>query len=227
MWVLLLLGLLPLAVFPTMLGGSDDSGADSSDDDGDGPAGSAEPGPDEDGFDWISDAEDAPARPIGQDAAAADPAEGEVEAEAPEGAPADFVPTTFALGIGDGVTIFGDFVPGEDSLEVHVDPEGPSAEVTSGVDEGGAWVQVRQGDALAEARFPGLSAPPLDDIHLVSGLLEPDLSDDDLPSEPPAEDPDEAGPLAPVTDDVDAPGGDDPAEEEAVLLPVMPPEEGR
>jgi hypothetical protein len=235
MWVLLLLGLLPLAVLPTMLGGPDGSGADSGDDDADSDAGSAEVGPGEDGFDWITDAEDDAAVPVPDRGGGTDPEAGEETDVASDDVPADpsdngppaFVATTFALGIGDGVATFADFVPGEDRLEIHVDPEGPTPEVTSGAIDGGAWVQVRQGETSAAALFPGLSAPPLGDVVLVSGVLEPDLSDDGPPEDPPADDPDQAGPLMPVTDDQDAPGGEDAEADEVVLMPVVPAEDGR
>lgn len=226
MWVLLLLGLLPLAILPSMLdGGSGGGGADDDDDsDSDESAASAGNGSDADGSGWMTYVESDPVLPASDPDPEVQPDSGD-DGEADDEQP-DFVATTFAMAPGDGIAAFADFVPGEDRLEIHVDPDGPEPELTSGLGADGAWVRVTQGDALAEARFPGLTEPPLGDIHLVSGMLDPDLSDD-LPSdtsEP--DDRDQAGPLLPVTDDVDEPGGADADDDSPVLSPVVPPEGG-
>ncbi len=227
MWVLLLLGLLPLAILPSMLdGGSGSGGAD--DDDSDDIAASAGfgPGSGPDALDdgWMPDTGTDPAPPM----PAPDPGV-PTDTEDGDGESPEFVATTFAMAPGDGSAAFADFVPGEDRLEFHLARNGPEPEMTSGQGEDGAWVRVAQGDAMAEARFPGLTEPPLDDIHLVSGVLEPDLADDlsTDPSDPDdPDDPDQAGPLVPVTDDVDAPGDPDADDDAPVLSPVLPPEGG-
>jgi hypothetical protein len=220
MWVLLLLGLLPLAILPSMLDGvSGGGGAD--DDDSDDNAALAETVSDSMDGGWMPDAGPEPA-PTAPDPGLEAPADSGEEGDEPP----DFVATTFAMAPGDGIVAFADFVPGEDRVEFHIDPNGPEPELTSGQGGDGAWVRVAQGDAMAEARFPGLTEPPLGDIHLVSGVLDPDLSDD-LPtdaSEP--DDADQAAPLLPVTDDVDEPGGADPDNGAPVLSPVVPSEGG-
>lgn len=226
MWVLLLLGLLPLAVLPTMLGNGPQDG-DAAGDDDDGDAGQA-------GDVWPDDAlqddgwwngEGPPVAADAQhtaDVAMADPDGPEDGAEDPP----PFQPATFVLAPGDGVATFAGFQPGADRVEVHVDPEGPPPEMTSGQDDGGSWVRVTQGEAVAEARFPDLAEPPTDDIHLVAEPLEPDLSDDTAGNGGSDGGSDGGGDaaLSPVTDDADAPGAaaddDGPA-----LQPVVPPEE--
>ncbi len=244
MWVLLLLGLLPLAVLPTMLdGGADQDGADDDGNDGDAdmvPAGTVSGVW---GAGWVADADPDGAASGGAAPESADAGEAPAAAAAgpaqdagPEADDADAgpdpVPTSFAMAPGDGVATFSDFIPGVDSVEFHVDPQGAEPALASGADAGGSWVRVTQGDDFAEARFPGLTEPPLQDVHLVSGVLEPDLSDDAPPAPDPADPPpeDEAPPLAPVVDDADlpaAPGdGDEDGDGGTVLAPVVPEEGG-
>jgi hypothetical protein len=226
MWVLLLLGLLPLAVLPTMLGGGPQDG-DATDDD-DGPSGFGPPDDVLAGGYWPDDTA------LGDDA-------GTVGVPPDDGVPGDgtddvgpapdedatgeagdappFPPTTFTLVPGDAPATFSGFVPGTDRIEVHVDPDGPPAEVTSGQEGGGSWVRVTQGDAVAHAAFPDLADPPTADIHLVTEPLDPDVSDDMAGG---GSDGDDA-PLAPVTDDTDPPGA--PADDDGpVLAPAVPPD---
>lgn len=234
MWVLLLLGLVPLAVLPTFLGNGPQDGDDVDDDQGS----SGFAPPDDavaDGY-WPDDAAlgggaetvDMPPDlgppdhgPPDQGADDAGPDTDEDTAGEAGDAP-PFPPATFTLVPGDAPATFAGFVPGTDRIEVHVDPDGPPATVTSGQDGGGSWVRVTQADAVAHAVFPDLAEPPTADVYLVTEPLDPDLSDDTAESGGTIGDgAGDGASLAPVTDDTDAPGA--PADEDGpVLAPVVP-----
>jgi len=229
MWVLLLLGLLPLAVLPTMIGEGPQDG-DATDDDDDDPERADDVWPDDatpDGAWWTGDGPAAhPVLPHAGDAGGADPVasdDGDDALSSPSDSADDpplFQPATFVVAPGDGVASFAGFQPGVDRVEVHVDPEAAPPEVTSGQADGGSWVRVIKGEAVAEAWFADLPDPPAGDIHLVAGLLAPDLSDDAAGNGGGDGD---GVPLAPVTDDADAPGAP-PGDDGPVIQPTVPPE---